>query len=148
MTLHLTVNPTFETEDYLAITRDELPYTYGDTIFDMNTPDTSVYTFHYATVDGCDSVVTLYLTISVGIADHQGVESFQVYPNPTTGKLTVNAKAMSQVQLFDIYGRFLQAWEAGEEITEIDLSTYAKGVYFVRILKNDKPVGVTKVVKQ
>ena len=148
VTLYLTVNPTFLTDEYVDITRDDLPYTYGDTIFDINTPDTSAFTFHFATVDGCDSIVTLHLTISVGIDEHQGLESFQVYPNPTTGKLTVNAKDLSQVQLFDIYGRFLQVWEAGEEITEIDLSAYAKGVYFVRILKNDKPVGVTKVVKQ
>ncbi len=61
-TLHLTVNPSAASDDHLDICTYELPYTYGDTLFEVGT-ESSVFNFHLSTVDGCDSIVTLFLTV-------------------------------------------------------------------------------------
>ena len=64
VTLHLTVNQSVATDEYLTICENELPYAYGDTVFEIGTPELSIIHFQLSTVDGCDSVVTLHLTIS------------------------------------------------------------------------------------
>ena len=67
-TLHLTVKPSAATDDHLDICEYELPYTYGDTVFEVGT-ESSVFNFHLSTVDGCDSIVTLFLTVDPCIPD-------------------------------------------------------------------------------
>ena len=63
-TLHLTVHHSTASEENLTICREELPYTWNDTVFDTDAPDAATYIFHFQTVEGCDSVVTLYLTVN------------------------------------------------------------------------------------
>ncbi len=76
----------------------ELDYVISE--FTITTPDSCYiwnnqtycasgdYTQTLQTVHGCDSVVTLHLTITVGLDDHETVD-FKVFPNPTTGILNV-----------------------------------------------------------
>ncbi len=64
VTLHLTLYPSVATEDRVSICEHELPYTYGDTLFDIGTPALSVVHFVLSTIHGCDSLVTLELTVN------------------------------------------------------------------------------------
>ena len=62
--LHLIVHPTYELSTIANICQNELPYTWRDTIFDTNTAlGTTMHYFHKQTVMGCDSSVTLRLTV-------------------------------------------------------------------------------------
>ena len=61
--LNLTVNPSYEREKSQTICAGDLPYVYGDTAFDEGT-ETGDYILHRLTVNGCDSVVTLHLTVN------------------------------------------------------------------------------------
>lgn len=63
-TLHLMVNHSVPRDEYLAICVNDLPYSYGDTVFEVGTPAYSVHQFPYTTVHGCDSTVTLHLVVS------------------------------------------------------------------------------------
>ena len=63
-TLYLTVHYSMPHEEYLPICVNDLPFTYGDMIFDVGTPAYSEHQFHYTTIYGCDSTVTLHLVIS------------------------------------------------------------------------------------
>ena len=64
MTLHLTVNPSKTSNVYLTICQNELPYTWGtDTIFPAGTSSGN-FEFHKQTSLGCDSIVTLHLTVN------------------------------------------------------------------------------------
>lgn len=63
VSLYLTINPTAHTEMELALCENELPYMYEDTVFEAGTPEFSMYDFQHSTINGCDSIVTLYLTI-------------------------------------------------------------------------------------
>ena len=76
-----------------------------------------------------------------------------LYPNPTDGTITVQlapetCNLTPEIQMFDIYGQRLQIIPVTDETTPIDLSRYANGVYFVKLVNNGKVVAVRKVVKE
>ena len=83
----------------------------------------------------------------------------KIYPNPTSDlvnvQLTMNNEQLAgvEIQLFDIYGRLLQvanmadAQGASLQSMQIDLSQYAKGVYFVKAVSQGKTIAVRKVVR-
>ena len=114
------------------------------------------YTQTLQTVHGCDSVVTLHLTITVGIEDHDFAASMTVYPNPTNGivnvQFTDNNSPITQIHVLDIYGKLLGVVEtqnfASLQTAQIDLSRYANGVYFIKAVANGNEMGIRKVVKQ
>jgi hypothetical protein len=65
VTMTLTVNPTATGAEEFTICPADLPYTWNDTTFGTETtPGTYTYIYNGHTVAGCDSVVTLTLTIN------------------------------------------------------------------------------------
>ncbi len=63
ITLSLTVNPVYNGTDAQTICRSELPYTYGDTVFAVGTVSDD-YPIVFESVSGCDSIITLSLTVN------------------------------------------------------------------------------------
>jgi len=75
-----------------------------------------------------------------------------VYPNPTAGVIvleTADAEALegAQVQVLDANGRQIKQQTIVAQQTEIDLSSFANGVYIVRITFNGRSKE-WRVVKQ
>ena len=62
-TLFLTVNLSYQTEDAVTIDVTDLPFTYAGTVFGTGT-QSGDFTVTLATTAGCDSVVTLHLTVN------------------------------------------------------------------------------------
>ena len=62
VTLHLTVHPTYNQSEQLSLCQNELPYQWRDTTFQTGTPS-GFYTFYRLSANGCDSIVTLALTV-------------------------------------------------------------------------------------
>ncbi len=62
VTLNLTVHPIYNHTETETICQNELPYTWRDTTFDVGT-NSGEYIFTRSTMNGCDSVVTLNLTV-------------------------------------------------------------------------------------
>lgn len=114
---------------------------------------TGDYTQTLQTTHGCDSIVTLHLTIETGINDHNLNTSMNVYPNPTSDKVNVQLTEYDsqsnnmEIQLFDIYGKLLQTVPASNENLRINLSSYAQGVYFIKAVVEGNVLAVRKVVK-
>ena len=108
-----------------------------------------------------DSIVTLTLTIDPcdtnGINEN-GIVDITLYPNPTTGMVNVQftmnnvQSGAGEIQVLDVYGRVLQTVETRHgtslQTTQIDLSHYATGIYFVRMVNGGKVMAVRKVVKE
>ena len=98
--------------------------------------------------------------IVTGIANHEAEQMLQLYPNPTSNvvnvQLTMNNEQLDgvNIQLFDVYGRLLEvinmtdARGASLQTTQIDLSQYAMGVYFVKAVTEGKVIAVRKVLKR
>ena len=96
---------------------------------------------------------------------HYPTANIHIYPNPTTGmvnvQFTMNNGQLgdAEIQVLDVYGRLLQvvgisdarisdARSASLQSTQIDLSRYATGVYFVRLVNSGKVMAVRKMVKK
>ena len=113
------------------------------------------YTQTLQTVHGCDSVVTLHLTITVGIDDQNLGASMTVHPNPTNSVVNVQC-TMNNVQvetveiwLYDAYGKLVNVAATNNEgIAQIDLSRYAPGIYLIKAVADGNVVAVRKVVKR
>ncbi len=75
---------------------------------------------------------------------------FAMYPNPTTGKLSVEmlraTESASQVQVFDFRGKLLSSETMGDR-AELDLTEYSAGVYLIRVISGDEAF-TQKVVKE
>ena len=150
-TLHLTIFYN-ESSEFSIVTEDSC-YTWNDQSYCTS----GDYTQNLQSIHGCDSVVTLHLTITVGVDDYDGFD-FKIYPNPTSNIVNVQF-TMNNVQfggmklhLCDAYGRLLDVIMANNDsplqTAQIDLSRYAKGVYFLKAVTDGKTVAVRKVVKQ
>lgn len=124
-TLHLTINYSVETT-----VRDtaEGSYTWHDTTY----TESGTYQWQGTTNAGCDSTVTLMLVVnSVGIEviDGSGI-SVVVYPNPTTGWITIDADDVLSVEVFDQAGRKVATYE---QTNRIYLGGLASGNYMLKI---------------
>ena len=94
-----------------------------------------------------DPSATITLT-TVGINDYE-LNNVVVYPNPTTGMIQIqNSESRIQdVEVYDAYGKLLNAVKVNDNATSLDLSGYASGTYFVKIM-TENGVVTKRVVKQ
>lgn len=63
VTMHLTLYQSTSSDVYKTVCRSGLPYVYHNLFFDTDTPNDTVATCTLRTTHGCDSVVTLHLTV-------------------------------------------------------------------------------------
>lgn len=134
ITLCLTVNPIFDTIINASINEGEV---YMDNGF--NVSEAGTYTQTLQAANGCDSVVTLNLTVNLSLNDALTEEfDFSVYPNPAKDYAILSVGGLKdevKVYLSDIQGRRLKeyALKAGQESLRIDLGTLPTGVYTISI---------------
>lgn len=90
---------------------------------------------------------------AVGIDDIAVANSFDVYPNPTSGLLTLEVKSSDyekvRIELHDLIGKTLSVFELNERTAgskrAIDLSENAEGMYIIKI-QTEKGIATKKVV--
>ncbi len=80
--------------------------------------------------------------------------SMVVYPNPTTDVLQLKVDASTELssqaisyQLFDVAGKLLQKQENLDAETQIEMSDYMQGTYFLKIVANSRKIKSFKIVK-
>ena len=82
-----------------------------------------------------------YETDNVGIQESVNLDHISVYPNPASDKLNINFNSAEkqdiQVQLMSITGEIIYSDIvnnfSGDYFKSLDVSRYAKGMYFLRI---------------
>jgi len=86
---------------------------------------------------------------NVGV-DRNPVTDFVVYPNPTSGLLTIESpgtSVKSQLTILNLSGQEIMEKTITEPTTLLDISHLPAGIYVVR-LANDKTVETVKLVKR
>ena len=93
-----------------------------------------------------DPSATITLT-TVGINDYE-LNSVTVFPNPTNGTVQIqNTEFLIQdVEVYDAYGKMLNVVSVNDNTAVLDLSSYAAGTYFVKIVTENGMV-TKRVVK-
>ena len=126
VSLNLTINYTKTTTDSI-VANDSYTWIDGITYTSSNTTvtDTSEAS------NGCDSIVSLNLTIvsTVGIDNSAILSNVKVYPNPTSGNLTIDAENFEGVEVYDVSGRLI----IKSKLNTIDLAVQPEGLYLLKI---------------
>ena len=77
-----------------------------------------------------------------GIEEIAEDEHLVLYPNPTTGLLTIIMDDFSNAEVYDLMGHLMKR----SKDTTLDLSGLAKGVYLLRIIDEEGKSHVARVV--
>jgi hypothetical protein len=76
---------------------------------------------------------------------------FKVYPNPTTGRFTLELSENASTVMVEIYGamgeQILRQEVSGFMMYEFDLSGQPRGIYIIRVLDGNE-MGVERVIRQ
>ena len=135
VTLALTVNPTYNIIIYASINEGE---TYEENGFSESEAGTYVHTLQAE--NGCDSVITLNLTVNSSSSLNNIANAIEVslYPNPANAYTILKVEGLKEqtpVYLFDIQGRKLKEYvlNAVQQTLRIDVSDLPKGVYTIMI---------------
>lgn len=91
---------------------------------------------------------------TVGLSEIKDQISFEVYPNPATTRLTIQPSKQSpviqRITITDITGKSIEANPAlpqtGQPLS-IDISSLAKGMYFLRLDSQDGLTGTKRFIK-
>jgi hypothetical protein len=98
--------------------------------------DPGIYTIHVDNISPCPDVSLPFTYNSI---QKNPVPVFKVYPNPSTGVFIVEYKMINfcklTISILDIYGREILRTRIlnGEYQKQIDLSSFAKGFYFISV---------------
>ena len=108
-------------------------------------------------VNDCGNSINRTLSVAVTCREAQVSEAFKstasLYPNPTDGTTTLKFETSTsgdyQVSVVDITGQIMQTETVtaieGLNMHELDLSTYARGLYLVRIERTSEPMQMLRV---
>jgi len=101
----------------------------------------------YDTIVACNRMPTSNKALKAG-------ESFHIFPNPTSGKLTLQTKGIllkeAQLQILDLWGRtiYTEKLSAGQPNYEFSIPYLASGLYFVKVLNRGELLWIHKIIKQ
>ncbi len=140
--------------DTLVILKSELPYSYNTEVIPIGTPSGDI-TYTYSSINGCDSVVALNLTINldIGLKDAENGIVCVIYPNPTSSicNLSLNLEESQEViiRLINNLGQEMEyrKLNSAKEFNEtFDFSEMASGIYSILINVDGKQITKRVVV--
>ena len=70
-----------------------------------------------------------------------------IYPNPATNQINIETSQKSEIEILNLEGQIIKALSTTSNQTSIDISDFAKGVYFIKV-RTEKGVMVEKFVKE
>lgn len=91
--------------------------------------------------DGC--IDTLCITTDLKIEPH--IPQIVIYPNPTTGIVTIRGCENCGAEIYDTLGRLIQKSQLNNHY--IDLSSLVNGSYILKIINQEKIIKVEKIIK-
>ena len=115
-------------------------------------PNTTVLSnaTYYATqtVGGCTSATSLAVTITTLGNQDFDMTAFSYYPNPVNAILNLSySQALTNVKVFNMLGQQLLAKEVNANTTQIDLSSFANGAYFIQVA-TESATKTVRVIKR
>jgi hypothetical protein len=125
---NLTSNATSATYQWLSCP------SYSLIVGETNQSFTATANGDYAvavTVNGCTDTSACYTVIGIGIQESNAVSSFSVYPNPVSNTLYIQSSTAFSDKKKEFYNAFGQILFTTKS-NEIDVSTYSKGIYYLK----------------
>jgi hypothetical protein len=110
---------------------------------------TGAYTAVIPNASGCDSTITLNLTMSFTGINDLSASKLTIYPNPTNSDFTITGLELlgtvSSLTLTDMNGKVVKVLDT--KATKFSMGSIKPGVYFLNIISGNKQE-VLKIVKE
>ena len=92
---------------------------------------------------------TIYADLLYNYAvDEQIGERVSLHPNPAKDRVRIECEGMQQMELCTLEGCVVISYQPLNDVQELDLSEFAKGLYILRISLNDGYVITRKLIKE
>jgi hypothetical protein len=115
------------------------------------TVTTTYVAYGTSTLTGCtgNSSVTIVVSPCTGIDQSSLSGNLKVYPNPSSGEITVEVKngIATSIDVTDISGRVVLSASAMKDKTSINISHFASGIYYLKV-QSSQGIDVIKIIKQ
>jgi 3',5'-cyclic AMP phosphodiesterase CpdA len=82
-----------------------------------------------------------------GINELSNTFNISVFPNPAIDNITIEAPPKCKIEILNIAGQLMTVTETAGNTTGIDISSFAKGFYFIKV-QSEKGVAMKKFVKE
>lgn len=95
-------------------------------------------------IEMSDCILFTTLAIEESVSDY-----FKITPNPVESVLTINSSLnlTVSIHLYNVSGQLVLEMSSNKKISEIDMSAYTSGIYYLKLKGNDK-VSTFKIVKE
>jgi len=126
----------------------------GENGMSINASESGNYVVQIISESGCMVTTTGIDFVVSSTADHALVYSFDIFPNPATSSVWVEAKFHIpvnnlSVDIYSVDGKKIQSYPmGGAERAEIDLSPLAPGIYFAQLISATEPMATRKIIRQ
>ena len=154
----------FDNTDYEQVAsipaiESQLYYEYRDNLADDDHEDvyyrlTAFYLADNGETCESDYATTLnnpelnYVAIDLTSTDENQALDFKLYPNPTNGLITIELEGLQKVMVYNALGQVLISKEADGSSLQLDLSGFEGGLYWVKIISQNriavKPLVISK----
>jgi len=98
-----------------------------------------------------NAVSTDTLDVEMGISSSSHMGHLQVYPNPTSNRFVLEAtdnQFLERVSILNAEGKLLFVVEcSGEKVTEINLSSLASGIYYLKAETTNGSIDFGRIIK-
>ena len=141
-------NNTYQQIATVPAVEGQVYYEYRDNLADY--PDEYAYyrlTAFYLADNGetCESdfATTLndpeldYVAIDITSTDENHELDFNLYPNPTSGPITIALEGMQKVVVYNTLGQALLNKETNGDVLQLDLSGFENGLYWVKVMSQN-----------
>ena len=75
-----------------------------------------------------------YVAIDLTSTDEYQVLDFKLYPNPTSGQISIALEGMQKVVVYNALGQALLNKETSSDMLQLDLSGFENGLYWVKVM--------------
>jgi hypothetical protein len=115
-----------------------MPFNFVGTTYTLSPQGTLQYTVYGTDANTCEGSDTVRVEVNkcTGIERNSALSSaISVYPNPTSGNFQVEMpfEGTKTIRVFSLSGALISVTVTNEHMQEMNLSTQAKGLYYVQI---------------
>jgi hypothetical protein len=94
--------------------------------------------------DFSSDYTAIFSDTPTSLADAPKID-LEIYPNPVQSTLNINSDQLVQIEIIDLSGTVI--YKSETQVTSIDFSPFARGIYFLRATDNQGGVKIKKIVK-